>query len=184
MATSRVKTIFVNLIETIQCPQPVTSEGLWIAILCDTSSKYAEVIEYHLRSPLLPKFLSLVERETSKLFSECLLIVRTEHNPQDRCFRKPHLPRMSLAIPQASQAGLFKPGYSSYDAEDGAIIRNVSILRPSYRPQLRRLPDRRLSYNRIFCTNLPRTIWSQQDRHQPPLENDTDFRRCNHPTRT
>lgn len=32
---------------------------------------------------------------------------------------------MSLAIPQASQAGLFKPGYSSYDAEDGAVIRNV-----------------------------------------------------------
>ncbi len=32
---------------------------------------------------------------------------------------------MSLTIPQASQAGLFKPGYTSYDAEDGAVIRNV-----------------------------------------------------------
>lgn len=32
---------------------------------------------------------------------------------------------MSLTIPQASQAGLFKPGYNSYDAEDGAVIRNV-----------------------------------------------------------
>lgn len=35
---------------------------------------------------------------------------------------------MSLTIPQASQAGLFKPGYNSYDAEDGAVIRNVSAL--------------------------------------------------------
>jgi T-complex protein 1 subunit theta len=34
---------------------------------------------------------------------------------------------MSLSIPQASQSGLFKPGYSSYDAEDGAVIRNVSL---------------------------------------------------------
>lgn len=32
---------------------------------------------------------------------------------------------MSLTIPQASQAGLFKQGYNSYDAEDGAVIRNV-----------------------------------------------------------
>lgn len=32
---------------------------------------------------------------------------------------------MSLSIPQASQAGLFKAGYNSYDAEDGAVIRNV-----------------------------------------------------------
>ncbi|KAK5080939.1 T-complex protein 1 subunit theta [Lithohypha guttulata] len=32
---------------------------------------------------------------------------------------------MSLSIPQASQAGLFKQGYSSYDAEDGAVIRNI-----------------------------------------------------------
>jgi hypothetical protein len=34
---------------------------------------------------------------------------------------------MSLSIPQASQQGLFKPGYNSYDAEDGAVIRNVSV---------------------------------------------------------
>jgi hypothetical protein len=32
---------------------------------------------------------------------------------------------MSLTIPQASQAGLFKQGYNSYDAEDGAVIRNA-----------------------------------------------------------
>lgn len=32
---------------------------------------------------------------------------------------------MSLSLPQASQAGLFKAGYNSYDAEDGAVIRNV-----------------------------------------------------------
>lgn len=32
---------------------------------------------------------------------------------------------MSLSIPQASQAGLFKQGYNSYDAEDGAVIRNI-----------------------------------------------------------
>ncbi|RMZ89185.1 hypothetical protein DV736_g3580, partial [Chaetothyriales sp. CBS 134916] len=36
---------------------------------------------------------------------------------------------MSLAIPQASQSGLFKPGYSSYDAEDGAVIRNIDACR-------------------------------------------------------
>jgi T-complex protein 1 subunit theta len=34
---------------------------------------------------------------------------------------------MSLTIPQASQAGLFKQGYNSYDAEDGAVIRNVNL---------------------------------------------------------
>lgn len=33
---------------------------------------------------------------------------------------------MSLTIPQPSQQGLFKQGYNSYDAEDGAVIRNVS----------------------------------------------------------
>jgi T-complex protein 1 subunit theta len=39
---------------------------------------------------------------------------------------------MSLTIPQASQTGLFKQGYNSYDAEDGAVIRNVrqSIFEP------------------------------------------------------
>ncbi|CAI7620175.1 unnamed protein product [Penicillium glandicola] len=41
-----------------------------------------------------------------------------------------HLPRkrpniMSLSIPGPSQAGLFKPGYQSHDAEDGAVIRNI-----------------------------------------------------------
>lgn len=38
--------------------------------------------------------------------------------------------RMSLAIPQASQAGLFKQGYNSYDGEDGAVIRNVCHSNP------------------------------------------------------
>ncbi|KIV81031.1 T-complex protein 1, theta subunit [Exophiala sideris] len=36
---------------------------------------------------------------------------------------------MSLTIPQASQAGLFTPGYNSYDAEDGAVIRNIDACR-------------------------------------------------------
>ncbi|KAK5056159.1 hypothetical protein LTR84_012712 [Exophiala bonariae] len=36
---------------------------------------------------------------------------------------------MSLSIPQASQAGLFKAGYNSYDAEDGAVIRNIDACR-------------------------------------------------------
>ncbi|KAJ5322812.1 hypothetical protein N7452_011101 [Penicillium brevicompactum] len=41
-----------------------------------------------------------------------------------------HFPRtrqqiMSLSIPGPSQAGLFKPGYQSHDAEDGAVIRNI-----------------------------------------------------------
>merc|ERR1712000_568714 len=38
-------------------------------------------------------------------------------------------PNMSFTIPQASQAGLFKPGYTSYDAEDGAVIRNIDACR-------------------------------------------------------
>ncbi|KAJ5726680.1 uncharacterized protein N7483_008037, partial [Penicillium malachiteum] len=32
---------------------------------------------------------------------------------------------MSLSIPGPSQAGLFKQGYQSHDAEDGAVIRNI-----------------------------------------------------------
>lgn len=36
---------------------------------------------------------------------------------------------MSLNIPQATQQGLFKQGYSSYDAEDGAVIRNIDACR-------------------------------------------------------
>lgn len=36
---------------------------------------------------------------------------------------------MSLSIPQASQQGLFKQGYNSYDAEDGAVIRNIDACR-------------------------------------------------------
>ncbi|EER28807.1 T-complex protein 1, theta subunit, putative [Coccidioides posadasii C735 delta SOWgp] len=32
---------------------------------------------------------------------------------------------MSLAIPNAPNAGLFKQGYNSYDAEDGAVLRNI-----------------------------------------------------------
>lgn len=41
-----------------------------------------------------------------------------------------HFLTMSLSIPQASQAGLFKSGYTSYDAEDGAVIRNVRLFCP------------------------------------------------------
>ena len=37
--------------------------------------------------------------------------------------------KMSLTIPQASQSGLFKQGYNSYDAEDGAVIRNIDACR-------------------------------------------------------
>ncbi|KAL1987517.1 hypothetical protein VTN96DRAFT_3444 [Rasamsonia emersonii] len=36
---------------------------------------------------------------------------------------------MSLALPGPSQAGLFKPGYTSHDAEDGAVIRNIEACR-------------------------------------------------------
>ncbi|KAI5296071.1 T-complex protein 1 subunit theta [Ascosphaera acerosa] len=32
---------------------------------------------------------------------------------------------MSLSLPKSSQAGLFKPGYTSHDAEDGAVVRNI-----------------------------------------------------------
>ncbi|EYE99943.1 chaperonin-containing T-complex subunit CCT8 [Aspergillus ruber CBS 135680] len=32
---------------------------------------------------------------------------------------------MSLSMPGPSQGGLFKPGYQSHDAEDGAVIRNI-----------------------------------------------------------
>ncbi|TKX19266.1 putative T-complex protein 1 subunit theta [Elsinoe australis] len=36
---------------------------------------------------------------------------------------------MSLSIPNAPNAGLFKSGYQNYDAEDGAIIRNIDACR-------------------------------------------------------
>ncbi|KAF2803561.1 t-complex protein-like protein 1 [Mytilinidion resinicola] len=36
---------------------------------------------------------------------------------------------MSLAIPNAPNAGLFKPGYQNYDSEDGAVIRNIEACR-------------------------------------------------------
>jgi len=36
---------------------------------------------------------------------------------------------MSLSIPGAPNQGLFKPGYQNYDAEDGAVIRNIDACR-------------------------------------------------------
>ncbi|KAH9866670.1 T-complex protein 1 subunit theta [Plenodomus biglobosus] len=36
---------------------------------------------------------------------------------------------MSLSIPNAPNAGLFKGGYQNYDAEDGAVIRNIDACR-------------------------------------------------------
>ncbi|KAF2678113.1 t-complex protein-like protein 1 [Lentithecium fluviatile CBS 122367] len=36
---------------------------------------------------------------------------------------------MSLSIPNAPNAGLFKQGYNHYDAEDGAVIRNIDACR-------------------------------------------------------
>ncbi|KAI4195464.1 MAG: hypothetical protein LQ346_003427 [Caloplaca aetnensis] len=36
---------------------------------------------------------------------------------------------MSLTIPNAPNSGLFKPGYNNYDAEDGAVIRNIEACR-------------------------------------------------------
>ncbi|CAN9339118.1 unnamed protein product [Alternaria alternata] len=36
---------------------------------------------------------------------------------------------MSLSIPNAPNAGLFKQGYQNYDAEDGAVIRNIDACR-------------------------------------------------------
>ncbi|PGH29317.1 T-complex protein 1, theta subunit [[Emmonsia] crescens] len=36
---------------------------------------------------------------------------------------------MSLSIPSAPNAGLFKQGYSSHDSEDGAVLRNIEACR-------------------------------------------------------
>ncbi|KAF2277071.1 T-complex protein 1 [Westerdykella ornata] len=36
---------------------------------------------------------------------------------------------MSLTIPNAPNAGLFKKGYQNYDAEDGAVLRNIDACR-------------------------------------------------------
>ncbi|OCK99949.1 T-complex protein 1 [Cenococcum geophilum 1.58] len=36
---------------------------------------------------------------------------------------------MSLSIPNAPNAGLFKQGYQNYDAEDGAVLRNIEACR-------------------------------------------------------
>ncbi|KAL4922344.1 TCP-1/cpn60 chaperonin family-domain-containing protein [Aspergillus aurantiobrunneus] len=41
------------------------------------------------------------------------------------CFATGSYIIMSLSLPGPSQAGLFKPGYQSHDAEDGAVIRNI-----------------------------------------------------------
>jgi len=40
-----------------------------------------------------------------------------------------HTANMSLSIPNAPNAGLFKQGYQNYDAEDGAVIRNIDACR-------------------------------------------------------
>merc|ERR1711977_371949 len=37
--------------------------------------------------------------------------------------------KMSLNIPNAPNAGLFKQGYNSYDAEDAAVLRNIDACR-------------------------------------------------------
>ncbi|RYO93112.1 hypothetical protein DL764_008033 [Monosporascus ibericus] len=36
---------------------------------------------------------------------------------------------MSLSLPSAPNAGLFKQGYNSYDSEDGAVLRNIDACR-------------------------------------------------------
>ncbi|KAF5982929.1 t-complex 1 subunit theta [Fusarium coicis] len=36
---------------------------------------------------------------------------------------------MSLNIPNAPNAGLFKQGYNNYDSEDGAVLRNIDACR-------------------------------------------------------
>ncbi|RYO79007.1 hypothetical protein DL762_008372 [Monosporascus cannonballus] len=36
---------------------------------------------------------------------------------------------MSLSVPNAPNAGLFKQGYNSYDSEDGAVLRNIDACR-------------------------------------------------------
>jgi T-complex protein 1 subunit theta len=36
---------------------------------------------------------------------------------------------MSLSIPNAPNAGLFKPGYQTYDSEDAAVLRNIDACR-------------------------------------------------------
>jgi T-complex protein 1 subunit theta len=36
---------------------------------------------------------------------------------------------MSLSIPGAPNAGLFKPGYQTYDSEDAAVLRNIDACR-------------------------------------------------------
>ncbi len=36
---------------------------------------------------------------------------------------------MSLKLPSAPNAGLFKPGYQTYQSEDGAVNRNISAVR-------------------------------------------------------
>src|ERR1700753_2705869 len=36
---------------------------------------------------------------------------------------------MSLTIPNAPNAGLFKPGYQTYDSEDAAVLRNIDACR-------------------------------------------------------
>lgn len=71
---------------------------------------------------------------------------------------------MSLTIPQASQQGLFKQGYNSYDAEDGAVIRNASPVP---------------TYSQECCTNqFSRSMLAERLRrpYKPPLVHMAEIR--------
>lgn len=83
---------------------------------------------------------------------------------------------MSLKLPSAPNAGLFKQGYSSYSAEDGATIRNIEAVReissivltsmgPSGRNKI--LVNK---HDRTFVTNDAATILNELDIVHPAVK--------------
>jgi hypothetical protein len=96
-------------------------------------------------------------------------------HPQDT---PPHPAEMSLTIPNAPNAGLFKQGYQKYGLSYPAAALYTKLTTPQ---QLRRRGWSRYSQHRRMphhCpdrTDLPRPLWAQQDRHKPPPEDDPDL---------
>lgn len=85
-------------------------------------------------------------------------------------------PTMSLKLPQAPNAGLFKQGYQSHTSEDGAVIRNIeavreisSILLTSMGPSGRsKIVVNKLG--RIFVTNDAATMLNELEIVHPVVK--------------
>ncbi|OBA21012.1 T-complex protein 1 [Metschnikowia bicuspidata var. bicuspidata NRRL YB-4993] len=121
----------------------------------------------HVRAKNPPK----TARETRALLAPNAQLVFL-HPP----FSTPHAPKMSLKMPSAPNTGLFKQGYSSYSAADGATVRNIEAVRevssivltsmgPSGRNKI--LVNK---HDRTFVTNDAATIVNELDIVHPAVK--------------